>query len=102
MVAVQGVSEPQWFADQDAAQFLAITPTGNLTGPLIEKQLAEAKQFLTENTERLNQLAHQRAQALLEDHIRVREASKDVGKYQVEPALPVDVIGIYILLPDEL
>ncbi|WP_096777586.1 helicase-related protein [Thiomicrospira microaerophila] len=102
MVAVQGVSEPKWFTDEDAAQFLAITPSGNLNNALVEKQLNEAKQFLSTNADRLNQLAHQRAQALLEDHIRVREASKDVGKYQVEPALPVDIIGIYILLPDDL
>jgi hypothetical protein len=47
-------------------------------------------------------LAHERAQALLADHRRVREAARDVGQYSVSPCLPVDVIGVYVLLPDAL
>lgn len=46
--------------------------------------------------------AVERAQALLADHRRVREAARDVGQYSVSPCLPVDVIGVYVLLPDAL
>ena len=51
---------------------------------------------------RLEALAHERAQTLLADHRRVRNASLDVGQYSVSPCLPVDVIGVYVLLPDAL
>jgi hypothetical protein len=32
----------------------------------------------------------------------VREAARDVGQYSVNPCLPVDVIGVYVLLPADL
>lgn len=31
-----------------------------------------------------------------------REATRDVGQCEVNPCLPVDVIGVYVLLPDSL
>jgi hypothetical protein len=47
-----------------------------------------------------NEIAHQRAEELLADHRRVREASDAKGmRYSVAPALPVDIIGLYILTP---
>jgi hypothetical protein len=48
----------------------------------------------------LAELAKQRAIQLLDDHKRVREASETKFlKYEVTPCLPVDVIGLYVLLP---
>jgi hypothetical protein len=32
----------------------------------------------------------------------VREAARDVGQYSVSVCLPVDVISVYVLLPDAL
>lgn len=43
--------------------------------------------------------ARERADALLADHRRVREASRSRGRYEVIPLLPVDVIGVFVLLP---
>jgi hypothetical protein len=37
---------------------------------------------------------------LLQDHRRVREAAEGRGSYQVTASLPVDVMGVYVLLPD--
>lgn len=61
-----------------------------------------ALDFLQNQHDRLDAIAQQRADALLADHRRVREAAKDVGSYSVRPCLPVDVMGVYVLLPDEL
>jgi superfamily II DNA or RNA helicase len=47
----------------------------------------------------LDALASRRAQALLADHRRVREASADRGSYSVKALLPTDVIGAFVLLP---
>ena len=38
----------------------------------------------------------------LDDHRRVREVPRDVGQYSVSVCLPMDVIGVYVLLPDAL
>lgn len=43
--------------------------------------------------------ARDRSEILLADHRRVREASKSKGRYEVTPLLPVDVIGVFVLLP---
>ena len=47
----------------------------------------------------LEEFARGRADALLADHRRVREASRSRGRYEVTPLLPVDVIGVFVLLP---
>ena len=51
---------------------------------------------------RLDQLAEERAAALLDAHRRVRAATK-AGKrmLQVAPELPGDVLGVYVFLPKE-
>jgi len=43
--------------------------------------------------------ARQRATELAQDHGRVRAARIDVSRVSVEPVLPPDIIGLYVLLP---
>ena len=43
--------------------------------------------------------ARERAQALAEDHARVRAAAAGSARVTVEPVLPADVIGLYVLVP---
>lgn len=47
----------------------------------------------------LEGIAGERARQLLEDHRRVREASDAKGRYKVTPSLPVDVMGVFVLVP---
>ncbi len=47
----------------------------------------------------LEAIAQARAQALLQDHRRIREAADAKGSYQVTASLPVDVMGIFVLVP---
>ncbi len=101
-VAVQGRSDPQWLSGPEVNQLLECKPTGNLNKALISREVQQALDFLHNQQERLHSIAGERAQVLLEDHRRVREAARDVGQYSVQPCLPVDVIGVYVLLPDAL
>ena len=64
------------------------------------RELQLAIDFLSHTTAVLDPLAIERANTLLADHRRVREAARDVGQYAVRPSLPVDVLGVYVLLPD--
>jgi hypothetical protein len=43
--------------------------------------------------------AQARADELAHDHARVRAALPGVSRISVEPVLPVDVIGIFVLVP---
>ena len=54
---------------------------------------------LADNQEIFDRLAEERAKELLADHRRVRAAGGAKGRYEVRPSKPVDIIGIYILMP---
>lgn len=101
-VAVQGRSDPQWLTGPEVNQLLECAPTGNLDKALISREVDQALKFLQQHQHKLEELTKERAEQLLADHRRVREAARDVGQYSVSPCLPVDVIGVYVLLPSEL
>lgn len=86
-------------SDQTRA-LLGAEATRNLPVPLRDRQLQTALDALTSWQPQLEAIAKTRAQALLLDHRRVREASDSRGSYQVTAILPVDVMGLYVLLPD--
>lgn len=101
-LAVAGRSNPQWLEGEAVARLLECTPTGNLPAEAMQREIRTALEFLAKYPQQLQTLAERRAQSLLSDHQRVREAARDVGHYSVSPCLPVDVIGVYVLLPDAL
>jgi hypothetical protein len=43
--------------------------------------------------------AGERAQVLVQDHARVRAAATGSARVNVEPVLPPDAIGLYVLIP---
>ena len=101
-IAVSGRHQPQWLFGDDATKLLQCKPSGNLSPEAIQREIATALEFMSANTAQLQAVAEQRAQMLLADHQRVREAARDVGQYSVSACLPVDVMGVYVLLPDSL
>jgi len=101
-LAVKGRANPEWLSDDSVPRLLECAPSGNLPPAAMQREIQTALDFLAAHPQHLQALAEQRANALLEDHRRVREAARDVGQYSVSPCLPVDVIGVYVLLPDSL
>ena len=85
--------------DQSRA-LLGAEATRNLPAALRDRQLQSALDALAGWQPQLEAIAKARAQALLQDHRRVREAAEGRGSYQVTASLPVDVMGVYVLLPD--
>lgn len=101
-LAVRGRVNPEWLEETDGVGLLNVTPSANLPTDLARREIASALSFLQANQEKLATLAQSRAEALLADHRRVREAARDHGSYTVRPCLPVDLIGVSVLLPDSL
>lgn len=101
-LGVAGRSNPQWLEGDAVAKMLECTPSGNLPPEAMQREIRTALDFLQNHPQQLQALATQRAEALLADHQRVREAARDVGQYSVNACLPVDVMGVYVLLPDSL
>lgn len=101
-IGVRGRAHPQWLTEDEAAPLLDARPSANLDAAAATRELRQALEFLHTQRAVLERLATDRADALLADHRRVREASRDVGQYAVRASLPVDVLGVYVLLPDAL
>lgn len=99
-VAASGSDPFAELAPDMTRQLLGAEATRNMPAPLRDRQLQTALDALPGWQPQLEAMAKARAQALLADHRRVREAAEGRGSYQVTASLPVDVMGLYVLLPD--
>jgi superfamily II DNA or RNA helicase len=99
-VAASGSEPFAELAPDMTRQLLGAEATRNMPAPLRDRQLQTALDALSSWQPQLETMAKARAQALLADHRRVREAAEGRGSYQVTASLPVDVMGLYVLLPD--
>lgn len=99
-VTASGAERFTELAPDQTRALLGAEATRNLPAPLRDRQLQTALDALPSWQPRLEAIAKSRAQALLQDHRRVREAAEGRGSYQVSASLPVDVMGLYVLLPD--
>ena len=80
--------------------FVSPKPSDDLSPTAAEKQIKDALEKLAASESDLAAIAKGRADALLADHRRVRDASEDKGTYSVSPVLPPDIMGVYVYLPE--
>lgn len=99
-VAAAGSDAFAELTPEQTRQLLGAEATRNMPAPLRDRQLQSALDALPGWQPQFEAIAKARAQALLADHRRVREAAEGRGSYQVTASLPVDVMGLYVLLPD--
>jgi superfamily II DNA or RNA helicase len=83
----------------DALALLAPPPVADPPAHVRERAIQQAIQNLDARRPDLDAFAERRAQTLLADHRRVREAADARGSYSVKSLLPADVIGLFVLLP---
>ena len=83
----------------DALSLLERPPVGDPPEHVREREAARALALLQERGSDLEAYTAARASALLEDHLRVREASRAAGSTSVQALPRPDVIGVYVLLP---
>jgi superfamily II DNA or RNA helicase len=87
-----------------ALELLEAPASGNIDPGQRQQWLQEAVAEIDALQPALAALAERRADLAEEDHRRVREASLRTGeslrmRFRCEPSLPVDVIGVFVLLP---
>ena len=102
-VAVTGVgSNAEWISDPaEVEKLLHFIPSSNLTGDAVRNAIRRALDYAEANRARFESFAAERAKTLLADHRRVRDASDDRRSIGVKPILPVDIMGVFVLLPEE-
>jgi len=99
-IAVRGTSAPELLAEDEALSLLSLEPGANMTDGQKSHLVRQALGTLHDMKDIFEQVAHDQARRLLADHRRIREASDAKGlSYMVTPALPVDMIGVYVFLP---
>jgi len=82
-----------------ARELLGAEALRNMPQVIRNRHIQQALDSLPNWQSALEALAKARAEALLADHRRVREAAEARGSYQVTASLPVDVMGLYVLVP---
>lgn len=99
-LSIRGGDVPELLTQDDALSLLSLEPARNMQDgqkSLLIRQTLDGIQALEPTFERI---ARGRSRELLADHRRVREASDAKGlRYNVVPALPLDMIGVYVFLP---
>lgn len=99
-VATQGGGESRLLTDEDALSLLTLEPDRNMEDDQKTRLISRAIDGLAGMEGTFNLIAQERAGDLLADHRRIRDASGTKGlRYSVTPALPVDVIGVYVFMP---
>lgn len=98
--AVEGSSNPRLLSKVEALQLMQSNVSKNMPSDRRIKELETAIENIESLQSDFNSMAETRAKDLLNDHRRVREAADARGEYQVKPQLPVDVMGVYVLVPD--
>ena len=97
-LALDAVTGERVFAGEEAFALLQ-AESGNVPERVRADQLQKAHHNLAAWLPALSEYASERALALAEDHSRVRRALGSRAAVRVQAILPVDVIGLYILLP---
>lgn len=88
---------PTWLPDGDF--LLQAEPTRNIGYEQKRDFIQRVLDAYPALTPHLNRIANDRAQSLLQSHKRVRHTPHIT--YDIKPQLPVDIIGIYVYLPDK-
>lgn len=83
----------------EAREILGTEATRNMPVVIRDRHIQQALDSLPGWQASLESIAKARAQALLADHQRVRAAAEARGRYLVTASLPVDVMGVYVLVP---
>jgi hypothetical protein len=88
----------------DALCLMDAPPQGDLAANVRLRRLAEAVERLPGMIAEFGAVARRRAAALAQDHARVRQAADSrqarlTEQVAVSPVLPIDVIGLCVLLP---
>ena len=90
----------QWLTDDKSEALLQFKSDVNVSADVATNSLRGILSDFESLVPQLEKIAHTRGQELLESHRRVRASSRQKGlKYNIEPKLPVDVLGVYVFLP---
>ncbi len=103
LLGFEGAVYNGWMEEEKTRELLDLPPAANATAAVLERQAAKALDTWVSLQKEVEQEAGKRTDILLADHRRVRSAARARSEVTaVVPALPVDLMGLFVLLPHEL
>ncbi|ABC30536.1 Superfamily II DNA/RNA helicase, SNF2 family [Hahella chejuensis KCTC 2396] len=99
-IAINADNQASVIPKDQALKLMQASVSKDMCKEAKERELAEELNQLEEKQPMFRSLAEARAKQLLADHRRTREAAQAKGSYEVKPQFPVDVLGVYVLIPD--
>jgi hypothetical protein len=99
-LAFEGTGAQPVLAGEPARALLKYPATGDLTAVARERLVAQGRERIKAALGgAVAAHAQERAEALAKDHARVRAAAAGSARVTVEPVVPTDIIGLYVLIP---
>jgi superfamily II DNA or RNA helicase len=93
-------AQRQWFNHATAKDLLFTVEPGEYMTPQAQAQmLDDALTDITKSSAAIDHLAEQQAQKLVESHQRFSKLASNHQFQVVHPVLPMDVLGVYVILP---
>ncbi len=84
-------------------KYLEVTPSSNLSPSFIQRKLQKALEEYSGLEERIGEIALECSEHLKTENDAVRQTfgKGNIGQLSVKPCMPVDLLGVYILVPAE-
>lgn len=93
-------TDPEWLEPEEIEALLTARPDGNITSEDARSRATSAIEVAGSLMPAFEAEANRRADALEDQHMRVREAAKAKGaRVEVTPELPPDLVGLYLYVP---
>ena len=93
-------ASPTWLSPAEAESLLDALPDANVAPEQATQFVARVLDAMPDMEAPLNDLARRQADELLAAHQRVAPPRGITGlRYEVQPQLPPDVLGVFVLLP---
>lgn len=99
-IAFSGTGAAAIMTGAEALALLEQEASGNLEAMVITRQVNRALERYPTYHDAIAAFAEARAAVLSEDHLRLTEAARGGATVEVQAVMPADVIGLYVLLPE--
>lgn len=103
LIGLEGFpSDGKWLDESTSEALLNLRPDANIDSNLAADYIRDVISEIDPINLHIEQIAKESGEKLLDAHRRVRTAAQTKGlRFEVEPKLPADILGIYVYLPKQ-
>jgi superfamily II DNA or RNA helicase len=96
-----GNKNPKEIPQAEGIKLLSGRIGGNILRNVAENQIKQANSLIQSKSEEIEALAQKRSEELKEEHKKIREYTAEGSVVDVKPCTPVDVMGCFVILPED-